>query len=191
MEENVNPTPQQPAPAPKQDLRKTFNIVLIVLIGLSLLGALISFFGSFGAMVISFWYGLFSLAYSGIVMAIGIIILVRMKKQQPYGFLAVGFFAIAFICGIISMILGYGTSTWTFIVNLLALACAVLAVVPTDKLKDKASYKTYILDTAQKPDKTLLAIYALCYILTIVFTYAIYHKAASALKGFSKALEGL
>ncbi|MBO4815160.1 MAG: hypothetical protein J5523_09445 [Muribaculaceae bacterium] len=174
--------PQQPYQAPQQpyqqapqapaDSRKTFKIILYVLLGLSILGGFLTFIGSF-----SYFGGIFNLPVLGFgalltslaVMAIGVVLIMRMSKNQPFGFLAVGYFALALLLNLVGMIIcgSAAFSALSLILGIAGLAIAVLAVIPMNKVGDPESYKA-LMKEATTLDYVLLGAYALGQIITLI-----------------------
>ena len=174
--------PQQPyqqpyqqapqAPQAPQDSRKVFKIILYVLLGLSILGGLITFFGSFGyfgGLISDPLLGFGALLTSLAVMAIGVVLIMRMSKNEPFGFLAVGYFALALLLNLVGMIIcgTFAFSALSLIIGIAGLAIAVLAVIPMNKIGDPESYKA-LLKEATTLDYVLLGAYALGQILTLI-----------------------
>ena len=174
--------PQQPYQAPQQsyqqapqapaDSRKTFKIILYVLLGLSILGGFLTFIGSF-----SYFGGIFNLPLLGFgalltslaVMAIGVVLIMRMSKNEPFGFLAVGYFALALVLNLVGMIVcgSAAFSALSLILGIAGLAIAVLSVIPVDKIGDPESYKA-LMKEATTLDYVLLGAYALGQIITLI-----------------------
>ena len=160
-------TPQAPS-----DSRSIFKIILYVLLGLSLLGGVLTFFGSF-----SYFGGLFNLPMLGFgsllascaIIAIGVVLIMRMSKNQPFGFLAVGYFALALVLNLVGMIVcgSAAFSALSLILGIAGLAIAVLAVIPINKVGDVESYKA-LMKEATTLDYVLLGAYALGQIITLI-----------------------
>ena len=174
--------PQQPyqqpyqqapqAPQAPSDSRSIFKIILYVLLGLSVLGGILTFFGSF-----SYFGGIFNLPVLGFgalltscaIIAIGVILIMRMSKNQPFGFLAVGYFALALVLNLVGMIVcgSAAFSALSLILGIAGLAIAVLAVIPMNKVGDPESYKA-LMKEATTLDYVLLGAYALGQIITLI-----------------------
>ena len=174
--------PQQPYQAPQQpyqqapqapaDSRKTFKIILYVLLGLSILGGILAFIGSFGyfgGLINDPLLGFGTLLTSLAVMAIGVVLIMRMSKNEPFGFLAVGYFALALLLNLVGMIVcgTFAFSALSLILGIAGLAVAVLAVIPMNKVGDPESYKA-LMKEATTLDYVLLGAYALGQILTLI-----------------------
>ena len=174
--------PQQPYQAPQQpyqqapqapaDSRKTFKIILYVLLGLSILGGFLAFIGSFGyfgGLINDPLLGFGTLLTSLAVMAIGVVLIMRMSKNEPFGFLAVGYFALALLLNLVGMIVcgTFAFSALSLILGIAGLAVAVLAVIPMNKVGDPESYKA-LMKEATTLDYVLLGAYALGQILTLI-----------------------
>jgi len=158
--------PQQvPAPVPANN-QNVFKIILYVLLGLSGLGAIFTFFGSFA--YFGGWFnrpllGISSMLSSAAIIGICVVSIMRMVKNEKFAFLTIGYFAVAFIINILGLILasGYGGfGAFSFITGLAGLAVAVLASIPMDKVGDVNSYKA-LLAEATPIDYVLLGVYAL------------------------------
>lgn len=170
--------PQQPyhqapqAPQAPSDSRSIFKIILYVLLGLSLLGGVLAFFGSFGyfgGLINDPLLGFGALLVSLAVIAICVVLIMRMVKNQPFGFLAVGYFALALLLNLVGMIAcgSFAFSALSLILGIAGLAIAVLAVIPMNKVGDPESYKA-LMKEATTLDYVLLGAYALGQILTII-----------------------
>ncbi|MBQ3961211.1 MAG: hypothetical protein II683_05420 [Muribaculaceae bacterium] len=164
--------PYQQAPQAPSDSRSIFKIILYVLLGLSVLGGILTFFGSF-----SYFGGIFNLPVLGFgalltscaIIAIGVILIMRMSKKQPFGFLAVGYFALALVLNLVGMIVcgSAAFSALSLILGIAGLAIAVLAVIPMNKVGDPESYKA-LMKEATTLDYVLLGAYALGQIITLI-----------------------
>ena len=149
-----------------------FKIILYVLLGLSLLGGVLAFFGSFGyfgGLINDPLLGFGALLVSLAVIAICVVLIMRMVKNQPFGFLAVGYFALALLLNLVGMIAcgSFAFSALSLILGIAGLAVAVLAVIPMNKVGDPESYKA-LMKEATTLDYVLLGAYALGQILTII-----------------------
>ena len=165
------PQYQQPV-AGGQSPQNIFKIILYVLLGLSALGGLISFFGAFsffGGLLNSPLLGFCQLLSSAAIMGISVIAIMRMVKNEKYAFLTIGFFALAFILGLIGAIISmkYGTSVFSLIINIAGLAIAVLASIPMDKISEVNSYKN-LLSEATQLDYILLGVYGVCSLISLI-----------------------
>lgn len=164
--------PYQQAPQAPSDSRSIFKIILYVLLGLSLLGGVLAFFGSFGyfgGLINDPLLGFGALLVSLAVIAICVVLIMRMVKNQPFGFLAVGYFALALLLNLVGMIAcgSFAFSALSLILGIAGLAIAVLAVIPMNKVGDPESYKA-LMKEATTLDYVLLGAYALGQILTII-----------------------
>ena len=174
--------PQQPYQAPQQpyqqapqapaDSRKVFKIILYVLLGLSILGGLINFFGAFGyfgGLLNLPLLGFGSLLASAAIIAISVVLIIRMSKNEPFCFLAVSYFCLALILNLIGMIVcgSAAFSVLGLIIGIAGVAIAVLAVLPMNKVGDVESYKA-LMKEATTLDYVLLGAYALGQILTLI-----------------------
>ncbi|MBR5102202.1 MAG: hypothetical protein IK092_03685 [Muribaculaceae bacterium] len=174
MEENMNQMPPKApqAPVAENNPQNVFKIILYVLLGLSILGGFLNFIGSFsyfGGWISDPLLGIGQLFSSLAVMAISIILIIRMSKNEKFGFLAVAFFALAFLLNFIGIILigGLSFGALGLIINLGGLAIAVLACIPMNKIGDVNSYKD-LLKEAQPIDYILLGAYAVFTLLTLI-----------------------
>lgn len=186
--------PQAPYQAPYQapavpvaagNNQNIFKIILYVLLGLSILGGLINFIGSF-----SYFGGWFNNPLLGIcqlfgslaTIGIGVVSIMRMTKNEKYGFITIGYFAIAFVLNLLGLIIvgsygGFGALS--LILGIAGLAIAVLASIPMDKISDVNCYKD-LLKEATTVDYVLLGVYAVC---TIISFFALL-KYVKLLRGF-------
>lgn len=164
--------PYQQAPQAPADSRKVFKIILYVLLGLSILGGLINFFGAFsyfGGLLNLPLLGFGSLLASAAIIAISVVLIIRMSKNEPFGFLAVSYFCLALILNLIGMIVcgSAAFSVLSLIIGIAGVAIAVLAVLPMNKVGDVESYKA-LMKEATTLDYVLLGAYALGQILTLI-----------------------
>ena len=176
--------PAAPA-APVGGNQNVFKIILYVLLGLSILGGVLNFFGAFS--YFGGWFnnpllGICQLFSSLAIIGIGVVSIMRMSKNEKFGFLTIGYFALAFVLNLLGLIIiggvgGFGVLS--FILGLAGLAIAVLASIPMDKIGDVNSYKD-LLKEATMIDYILLGVYAL---FTIISFFALL-KYVNALKSF-------
>ncbi len=172
----AQPQYQQPYQQPAvgaQNLQNIFKIILYVLLGLSALGGLITFFGAF-----SFFGGYFKMPLLGLcqllssaaVIGISVISIMRMTKNEKFAFITIAYFALGVILNLLGLIISsrYGGGVFSFVIGLAGLAVAVLASIPTDKIGDVNSYKN-LLPEATQIDYVLLGIYALLSIISLIY----------------------
>ena len=164
---------QQPMPAKHGVDQNVFKIILYVLLGLSGLGAVFTFFGSFA--YFGGWFnkpllGICQILMSAAIIGIVVLSFMRMIKNEKFGFITIGYFAVAFILNLLGLIVasGYGGyGGFSFFTGISGLAIAVLASIPFDKITDVNSYKQ-LLKEAQPIDYVLLGVYALMSIITLI-----------------------
>lgn len=174
---------QQFQPKPAVD-KNVFKIILYVLLGLSGLGAVFTFFASFA--YFGGWFNRPLLAIAQMLMSasiIGICVvsIMRMVKNEKYGFITIGYFAIAFILNLFGLIFvsghgGYGP--FSFFTGIAGLAIAVLASIPLEKVTDVNSYKE-LLNEAQPIDYALLGAYAVFSLITFIMVWSFLGKLRS------------
>ncbi len=177
------PQYQQPI-ANQQSTQNIFKIILYVLLGLSALGGLITFFGAFsyfGGYFKSPILGLCQLLSSAAIMGISAISIMRMVKNEKYAFLTIAYFALAFILNLIGMIISSRLGgAFSFVIGLAGLAIAVLASIPMDKITDVDSYKN-LLNEAKTEDYVLLGVYVVCSLISFVCLISLLSKINSFL----------
>lgn len=177
------PQYQQPI-ANQQSAQNIFKIILYVLLGLSALGGLITFFGAFsyfGGYFKSPILGLCQLLSSAAIMGISVISIMRMVKNEKYAFLTIAYFALAFILNLIGMIISSRLGgAFSFVIGLAGLAIAVLASIPMDKISDVDSYKN-LLNEAKTEDYVLLGVYVVCSLISFVCLISLLSKINSFL----------
>lgn len=161
-----------PAPQPANNpLQKIFKIILYVILGLTSLYGLIMFFFSFGVMAAFVFPGLVLMFMSMAIIAITIIAVVRMIKNQKFGFLTLGFFALVFFFSLLSMIVFPDDASviflWLFICGLMGIPCAIFATIPINNFGGGFSK---LLKEPEVIDYVLLGIYAM-FATLILFTY--------------------
>lgn len=177
--------PYQPYPAANPaDNQKLFKIILYVLLGLTALGGLFSFIGAFsyfGGWFNKPFLGLCQLLSSAATIAISVISIMRMMKNEKYAFLTIAFFALGFILNLLGMIAGGGgVGIFSFVVGLGGLAVAVLASIPQEKATDINSYKA-LLNEATPLDYALLGVYALFSLITSIMAWSVLRSLKSYL----------
>ena len=177
------PQYQQPV-GNQQSPQNVFKIILYVLLGLSALGGLISFIGSFsyfGGWFSSPLLGMCQLLSSVAIMGISVIAIMRMMKNEKYAFLTIAYFALAFVLNLIGIIISsrYGGGVvFSFIIGLAGLAIAVLASIPMDKIADVNSYKN-LLSEAKTEDYVLLGVYGVCSLVSLICLISFMSKVKS------------
>lgn len=174
------PYQQQPYQAPGQpvqspaamDTQGIFKLVLFLVLGYMAIAGLINFIRSFDLLDFPKGTapGLFMLFSSLAVIGISVIIILRISKNEKYGFLALGFFALSFIFGLLNMIIISSDSTFTmpFIGGIIGAIFTLLAIMPVEKISDPNSYKQLMAEATQL-DYILLGAYAVLMIGFLVF----------------------
>lgn len=155
------------------DAQGIFKIVLYLILAYTAIAGLINFIHSFDLFNIrkGAGPGLSLLFGSLTVMGICGIIILRMVKNEQFGFLALGFYALTFLFSIVNMIIfGAGSSfVMMLIAGILGIVCTLLVLVPLEKISDFNSYKS-ILAEATQLDYILLGVYAVLLLAFIIFT---------------------
>ncbi len=180
------PQYQQPV-ANQQSLQNVCKIILYILLGLSALGGLFTFFGSFS--YFGGWFnkpllGLMIMLQSGAIIAISVIAIMRMAKNEKFAFLTIAYFAIAFLFNLLGLILvsGYGGyGVFSFLTGIGGLAVAVLASIPMEKVGDPQSYKALMAEATQL-DYILLGVYAVCSLITMIMVMSFVSQIKSAFR---------
>ena len=180
------PQYQQPV-ANQQSLQNVCKIILYILLGLSALGGLFTFFGSFS--YFGGWFnkpllGLMIMLQSGAIIAISVIAIMRMAKNEKFAFLTIAYFAIAFLFNLLGLILvsGYGGyGVFSFLTGIGGLAVAVLASIPVEKVGDPQSYKALMAEATQL-DYILLGVYAVCSLITMIMVMSFVSQIKSAFR---------
>ena len=180
------PQYQQPV-ANQQSLQNVCKIILYILLGLSALGGLFTFFGSFS--YFGGWFnkpllGLMIMLQSGAIIAISVIAIMRMAKNEKFAFLTIAYFAIAFLFNLLGLILvsGYGGyGVFSFLTGIGGLAVAVLASIPMGKVGDPQSYKALMAEATQL-DYILLGVYAVCSLITMIMVMSFVSQIKSAFR---------
>lgn len=149
------------------------------MLGFNILGGLALFFGSFT--YFGGWFnkpllGIFSLLSGASIIAICVYAIMKMVKKQKFGFITIGFFAVAFILNLIGLILG--VASFYQLGNLVAVAIAVLASIPMNKISDVESYKS-LLGEATTIDYILLGAYAVVTLVYFIAGFTILHSLKS------------
>ena len=128
------------------------------------------FFLSFGVMAGYVFPGLVLMFMSMAIIAITIIAVVRMIKNQKFGFLTLGFFALVFFFSLLSMIVFPDDASviflWLFICGLMGIPCAIFATIPINNFGGGFSK---LLKEPEVIDYVLLGIYAM-FATLILFT---------------------
>ena len=158
-----------------------------ILLGLSALGGLFTFFGSFS--YFGGWFnkpllGLMIMLQSGAIIAISVIAIMRMAKNEKFAFLTIAYFAIAFLFNLLGLILvsGYGGyGVFSFLTGIGGLAVAVLASIPVEKVGDPQSYKALMAEATQL-DYILLGVYAVCSLITMIMVMSFVSQIKSAFR---------
>ena len=140
------------------------------MLGLTSLFGLIIFFVSFGIMAWHVGYGLMLMLYGISIVAITIVAVVRMIKNQNFGFLTLGFFVLLFFFSLVAMIIHSNDgASWfflyLFIYGLMGMPCALFASVP---MNDFAGGFKKLLKEATVLDYILLGVYTLFAIIVSV-----------------------
>ena len=155
------------------DTQSIFKLVLFLILGYAAIAGLINFIDSFDLFDVrkGTFAGLCMLFSSLVIIGICAVIIVRIVKNERFGFLALGFFALSFIFGLLNMILIASTSTFImpFIAGILGIVCTLLAVIPMERLGDPNSYKAMLAE-AKQLDYILLGVYAVLMIGFLVCT---------------------
>lgn len=175
--------PYQPYPAANPaNNQNLFKTILYVLLGLTALGGLFSFIGAFsyfGGWFNKPFLGLCQLLSSAATIAISVISIMRMMKNEKYAFLTIAFFALGFILNLLGMIAGGGgVGIFSFVIGLGGLAVAVLASIPQEKATDINSYKA-LLNEATPLDYALLGVYALFSLITSIMAWSVLRSIKS------------
>lgn len=181
------PQYQQQPVANQQSLQNVCKIILYILLGLSALGGLFTFFGSFS--YFGGWFnkpllGLMIMLQSGAIIAISVIAIMRMAKNEKFAFLTIAYFAIAFLFNLLGLILvsGYGGyGVFSFLTGIGGLAVAVLASIPVEKVGDPQSYKALMAEATQL-DYILLGVYAVCSLITMIMVMSFVSQIKSAFR---------
>lgn len=181
------PQYQQQPVANQQSLQNVCKIILYILLGLSALGGLFTFFGSFS--YFGGWFnkpllGLMIMLQSGAIIAISVIAIMRMAKNEKFAFLTIAYFAIAFLFNLLGLILvsGYGGyGVFSFLTGIGGLAVAVLASIPVEKVGDSQSYKALMAEATQL-DYILLGVYAVCSLITMIMVMSFVSQIKSAFR---------
>ena len=184
-QQQPNQQPYQPSVQPAQSpfgnmaTQSVFKLILFLILGYTAVAGLINFIDSFNLFDVPKGTapGLFMLFSSLAVIGISVVIILRIIKNYKYGFLALGFFALSFLFGLLNMILFSSSSTFImpFIGGLLGIFCTLLAVMPVEKISDPNSYKQLMAEASQI-DYILLGAYAILMIGFIVFTKVMFHR---------------
>ena len=166
--------PGQPAQNPfgNMDTQGIFKLILFLVLGYTAIAGLINFIDSFDLFDIrkGTMAGLFMLFSSLATIGISVVIILRIINNEKYGFLALGFFALSFILGLLNMILIASSSNFImpFIAGILGIVITLLAIMPMDKISDPNSYKQLMAE-AKQIDYILLGVYAVLMIGFLVF----------------------
>ena len=154
------------------DTQGIFKLILFLVLGYTAIAGLINFIDSFDLFDIrkGTLAGLFMLFSSLATIGICVVIILRMIKNENYGFLALGFFAISFILGLLNMILIASSSNFImpFIAGIMGIVITLLAIMPMEKISDPNSYKQLMAEATQI-DYILLGVYAVLMIGFLVF----------------------
>ena len=166
--------PVQPAQNPlgTMDTQGIFKLVLFLVLGYMAIVGLINFIDSFNLLDFPKGTapGLFMLFSSLAVIGISVVLILRIAKNERYGFLAMGFFVLSFLFGLLNMILIGSGSTFImpFIGGIVGAVCTLLAIMPMEKISDPNSYKQLMAEATQM-DYILLGVYAVLMIGFVVF----------------------
>ena len=154
------------------DTQGIFKLILFLVLGYTAIAGLINFIDSFDLFDIrkGTMAGLFMLFSSLATIGISVVIILRIINNEKYGFLALGFFALSFILGLLNMILIASSSNFImpFIAGILGIVITLLAIMPMDKISDPNSYKQLMAE-AKQIDYILLGVYAVLMIGFLVF----------------------
>lgn len=182
------PPYQQPYKAPQapaaNDSTKVFKIILYVLLALMIIASLVGFFGSFGYFVFSSIAGLGGLLTYGAALAICVVLIIRMAKNEKFGFLAVGFFLVSFLLNLITMIIvgKAAISIPALVLGVIGIAIALFAAIPMNKISDGKAYNA-LMNEGTTADYVLLGIYLLGKILVFIGAFKLI-KAVSSLSSY-------
>lgn len=174
----VNPVPMPASQGVDQNI---FKIILYIMLGFNILGGVILFFSSFT--YFGGWFnkpllGILSLLNGASIVAVCAYAIMKMVKKQKFGFITIGFFALAFILNLIGLILGVSSAYQ--LGNIVALAIAVLASIPMNKIGDVESYKS-LLGEATTIDYILLGAYAVTTLAYSITGFTVLHSLKSFL----------
>mgnify|MGYP002624153141 CR=1 FL=1 len=167
--------PMQPDQNPLANMtpQGIFKIILYLILAYTAIAGLINFIHSFDFFNIrkGAGPGLTMLFSTLLVMGICGMIILRMVKNERFGFLALGFFAITFVFALVDMIVfGSGSAfIMMLIAGILGMVCTVFAVVPLEKIGDPNSYKS-LLAEAKQIDYIVLGVYAVLMLAFIILT---------------------
>lgn len=173
------PPPQQGYPpfgVKQNNNQDIFKIILYVILGGCIVSALFQFFASFG--YFSGWFrkpslGIFSLLNAISIIAVCAYAIMKMVKNEKFGFITIAFFALAFILNLFGLIFGLGSFYKLFTVA--GLAMAVLASVPMDKIGDIENYKS-MLSEATIIDYVLLGAYFVTSLIYLILCASFIHS---------------
>jgi hypothetical protein len=166
--------PGQPVQNPfgNMDTQGIFKLILFLVLGYTAIAGLINFIDSFDLFDVrkGTMAGLFMLFSSLATIGICVVIILRMIKNEKFGFLALGFFVISFILGLLNMILIASSSNFImpFIAGIMGIIITLLAIMPMEKISDPNSYKQLMAEATQI-DYILLGVYAVLMIGFLVF----------------------
>ena len=154
------------------DTQGIFKLILFLVLGYTAIAGLINFIDSFNLFDLrkGTVTGLFMMFSSLAVIGICVVIILRILKNEKYGFLALGFFVLSFFFGLLNMILISSVSSFImpFIAGIMGIVITLLAIMPMEKISDPNSYKQ-LLAEAQQIDYILLGVYAVLMIGFLVF----------------------
>ena len=145
--------PAMPAqPAMNMSTTTIFQYVLYGVLAFAAIVGLIMFINSFTFFSKylhgeATFFGILVLLTSLFIMAVSVVIALRIIKKQKFGFLALFFFAIAFLFGLLELIiLKWSMFVLLMIVGILGIACTIFAVIPMNQLGGPNGFKALLAD---------------------------------------------
>ncbi|MBQ9584394.1 MAG: DUF4339 domain-containing protein [Muribaculaceae bacterium] len=165
--------------APREDAQmnstqqNVFKIILYVLLGLTVLGGVSAFFGAFR--YFRGWFsrpmlGMVSILNAAAVIAIGVISIIRMARNEKFGFLTIGYYVLALLLSMVSFLISrvLGVGILTVFLCVAGLLVSILASIPSSRIGDVNSYKN-LLKEAVPFDFVLLGVFVVANIFTMIW----------------------
>jgi len=157
---------------------------MFIVLGFAALVGLIGFINSFDLIDFKITTpGIFLLFSSLTTIAISVVVILRIVKKQKFGFLALSFFLLSFLFGLLYMIIigGAGLFISTFIFGLLGTCCTIYATTPVERLTDPKRYMEY-LEEATMIDYILIGAYFLFSLVFLISMASFMSKVKSFFK---------
>lgn len=168
------PPASRPIPATRSADQNVFKILLYVMLGFNILASLWKIVGAFYFFKMDrYFLGIFTILSALALIAVCGYSIMKMLKNEKFGFITVAFFALVFVLNVIGFILG--VSSAYNLGNIAALVIAAFASIPMNNISEIDKYKN-LLKEATLIDYVLLGVYAFTTLVYFVLLFMFMHS---------------